>query len=154
MQLPLSNLNPFPPHSCTSCVPHAALLKLLDMVLPCFVETVRSEPERQVVMGILETLNAIMKSCKEEAFKNPSRLKEISHVIRDVLQKKVRRGDMALFVNAKVTKIFLHRLYFLSGSYASNPPPLFFSLFRLFVRTVVEMKLTMKTNRLAVNRCR
>nr|XP_033494039.1 importin-4 isoform X2 [Epinephelus lanceolatus] len=67
---------------------HQALLKLLDVVLPCFVETVRTEQERQVVMGILETMNNVIKSCKEEAFKNPSRLQEISHVIRDVLKKK------------------------------------------------------------------
>uniref|UniRef100_A0A4W6FZK5 Importin 4 n=1 Tax=Lates calcarifer TaxID=8187 RepID=A0A4W6FZK5_LATCA len=67
---------------------HQALFKLLDMVLPCFVETVRTEHERQVVMGVLETMNNVIKSCKEEAFKNPSHLKEISHVIRDVLKKK------------------------------------------------------------------
>ncbi|KAA8580916.1 hypothetical protein FQN60_013874 [Etheostoma spectabile] len=36
---------------------HQALLKLLDVVLPCFVETVRTEHERQVVMGVLETMN-------------------------------------------------------------------------------------------------
>uniref|UniRef100_A0A8C4E1M2 Importin 4 n=1 Tax=Dicentrarchus labrax TaxID=13489 RepID=A0A8C4E1M2_DICLA len=67
---------------------HQALLKLLDVVLPCFVETVRKEHERQVVMGVLETMNSVIKSCKEEVFKNPSRLKEISYVIRDVLKKK------------------------------------------------------------------
>ncbi|XP_041817240.1 importin-4 [Chelmon rostratus] len=67
---------------------HQALLKLLDVVIPCFVETVRTEHERQVVMGILETMNNVIKSCKEEVFRNPSRLKEISHVIRDVLKKK------------------------------------------------------------------
>ncbi|KAM9712667.1 importin-4 [Menidia menidia] len=67
---------------------HQALLKLLEVVLACFVETVRAEPERQVVMGVLETLNSLMKSCKEEAFKNPSHLKDICSVIRDVLTKK------------------------------------------------------------------
>nr|XP_020497292.1 importin-4 [Labrus bergylta] len=67
---------------------YQALLKLLDVVLPCFVEAVRTEPERQVVMGVLETLNNVVKTCKEEVFKNPSRLKQISHVIRDVLKKK------------------------------------------------------------------
>ena len=41
-------------------------------------------------MGVLETMNHVMKSCKEEAFKNPARLKEVSHAIRDVLKKKVR----------------------------------------------------------------
>ncbi|CAN9506252.1 unnamed protein product [Ophioblennius macclurei] len=67
---------------------HQALLKLLDVVLPCFVETVRKETERQVVMGILETMNSVIKSCQGEAFQNPARLKEISYVIRDVLKKK------------------------------------------------------------------
>ncbi|XP_061877220.1 importin-4 [Entelurus aequoreus] len=70
-----------------------ALLKMLDVVLPCFLETVRSEPERQVVMAILETMNAVLKACKEEAFKDPTRLKEISHVIRDVLKKKTACQD-------------------------------------------------------------
>lgn len=72
-------------------MPPLALLKLLDVVIPCFLETVRTEQERQVVMAVLETMNSVIKSCKEEVFKNPSRLKEISHVIRDVLKKKVRR---------------------------------------------------------------
>lgn len=43
-------------------------------------------------MGILETMNSVIKSCKEEVFKNPSHLKEVSNVIRDVLKKKVRLG--------------------------------------------------------------
>ncbi|KAM7370066.1 hypothetical protein PAMP_011351 [Pampus punctatissimus] len=72
---------------------HQALLKLLDVVLPCFLETVRTEHERQVVMGVLETMNNVMKSCKEEVFKNPARLKEISCVIRDVLKKKTACQD-------------------------------------------------------------
>ncbi|XP_041670065.1 importin-4 isoform X2 [Cheilinus undulatus] len=67
---------------------HQALLKLLDVVIPCFLENVKTEPERQVVMGILETMNNVIKTCKEEVFKNPMRLKEISHVISDVLKKK------------------------------------------------------------------
>ncbi|XP_072234356.1 importin-4 [Leuresthes tenuis] len=67
---------------------HEALLKLLDVVLACFVKTVRAEPERQVVMAVLETMNGVIKSCKEEVFKNPARLKEICCVIRDVLTKK------------------------------------------------------------------
>uniref|UniRef100_A0A8D0DA90 Importin 4 n=1 Tax=Sander lucioperca TaxID=283035 RepID=A0A8D0DA90_SANLU len=74
---------------------HQALLKLLDVVLPCFVETVRTEHERQVVMGVLETMNNVIKSCKEEAFKNPHRLKEISHVIRDTVCQDGGGGDEA-----------------------------------------------------------
>lgn len=68
----------------------AALLKLLDVAIPCFVETVRKEQERQVVMGVLETMNAVVKSCKEHVFKNPKHLQQISNAIRDVLKKKVR----------------------------------------------------------------
>lgn len=67
---------------------HQALLKLLDIVLPCFLETVRTDRERSVVMGVLETMNGVIKACKEEVFRNPAHLQEISHVIRDVLKKK------------------------------------------------------------------
>ncbi|XP_028288585.1 importin-4-like [Parambassis ranga] len=67
---------------------HQALLKLLDVVFPCFVETVRKEPEHQVVMRILKSMNKVIKTCKEEVFRNPSRLKDISYVLRDVLKKK------------------------------------------------------------------
>lgn len=66
------------------------LQKLLGVVLPCFLEAVRSERERQVVMGVLEALNGVVKSCQGEALKTPGRLAEISHAIRDVLKKKVR----------------------------------------------------------------
>lgn len=66
------------------------LQKLLAVVLPCFLEAVRSERERQVVMGVLEALNGVVKSCQGEALKTPGRLAEISHAIRDVLKKKVR----------------------------------------------------------------
>ncbi|XP_057680233.1 importin-4 isoform X2 [Corythoichthys intestinalis] len=72
---------------------HQALLMMLDVVLPSFLKTVRIEPERQVVMAILETLNSVIKSCKEEVFQSPTRLKEISHAIRDVLKKKTECQD-------------------------------------------------------------
>ncbi|XP_061660826.1 importin-4 isoform X2 [Syngnathoides biaculeatus] len=72
---------------------HQTLLKMLDVVFPSFLEMVRTEPERQVVMAILETMNSVIKTCKEEVFKNPTRLKEISNVIRDVLKKKTECQD-------------------------------------------------------------
>lgn len=75
------------------CISSPALLKLLDVVLPCFMATVRTEPERQVVMGILETMNNVIKTCKEEVFRNPAYLKEVSSLIHDVLKKKVRTGE-------------------------------------------------------------
>uniref|UniRef100_A0AAR2J2V9 TOG domain-containing protein n=1 Tax=Pygocentrus nattereri TaxID=42514 RepID=A0AAR2J2V9_PYGNA len=66
----------------------AALHKLLEVVLPCFLQVVKQEHERQVVMGVLEAMNAIIKSCQGEALHTPGRLEEISHAIRDVLKKK------------------------------------------------------------------
>ncbi|TWW71037.1 Importin-4 [Takifugu flavidus] len=75
---------------------HQALLKLLEVVIPCFVENVRKDHERQVVMGILETMNSVIKSCKEAVFINPAHLKEVSHVIRDVLKKKAEYDAMLL----------------------------------------------------------
>uniref|UniRef100_H2LPX1 Importin 4 n=1 Tax=Oryzias latipes TaxID=8090 RepID=H2LPX1_ORYLA len=75
---------------------HQALLKLLDVVIPCFLEMVRKDSERHVVMGVLESMNSIIKSCKEEVFKNPSYLREICSVIREVLTKKTpcQGGDL------------------------------------------------------------
>lgn len=71
-------------------LPSAALQKLLELVIPRLVENVRKEPERQVVMGILETMNSVIKSCKEQVFVNPEYLREVSMVIHDVLKKKVQ----------------------------------------------------------------
>lgn len=72
---------------------HQALHKLLDVVLPCFLAAIKTELERHVVMGILETMNGVVKSCQGEVFKNPERLKEISYAIRDVLKKKTACQD-------------------------------------------------------------
>uniref|UniRef100_A0A3B4B858 TOG domain-containing protein n=1 Tax=Periophthalmus magnuspinnatus TaxID=409849 RepID=A0A3B4B858_9GOBI len=69
------------------------LHKLLDLVMPCLLTAVKSDEERQVVMGVLDTINSIVKSCKAEVFKNPTRLKEISSTITDVLKKKTTCQD-------------------------------------------------------------
>uniref|UniRef100_A0AAY4BCG2 Importin N-terminal domain-containing protein n=1 Tax=Denticeps clupeoides TaxID=299321 RepID=A0AAY4BCG2_9TELE len=67
---------------------HQGLHKLLGVVLPCFLEAVRQERERQVVMAVLEAMNGVIKSCQGEALQTPGRLTEICHAIRDVLKKK------------------------------------------------------------------
>uniref|UniRef100_A0A6Q2XTD4 Importin N-terminal domain-containing protein n=1 Tax=Esox lucius TaxID=8010 RepID=A0A6Q2XTD4_ESOLU len=67
---------------------HQALHKLLEVVLPSFLEAVRTERERQVVMAVLEAMNGVLKSCQGEALQSPERLKEISQAIRDVLKKR------------------------------------------------------------------
>lgn len=125
------------------CAPPPALLKLLDVTLPCFVETVRTEQERQVVMGVLETMNSVIKSCKEEAFKNPSHLQEVSHVIRDVLKKKVR-------TRKSIVKLWLPIQYHIVENVEVVHVKIshFFSfLCRLFVRMVVMMTAMMMTSR-------
>uniref|UniRef100_A0A673XUK0 Importin 4 n=1 Tax=Salmo trutta TaxID=8032 RepID=A0A673XUK0_SALTR len=67
---------------------HQALQKLLGVVLPSFLEAVHSERERQVVMGVLEAMNAVLKACQGEALQSPGRLQDISQAIRDVLKKR------------------------------------------------------------------
>ncbi|KAJ0041653.1 hypothetical protein NL108_009150 [Boleophthalmus pectinirostris] len=72
---------------------YQALHKLLDVVMPCLLTAVKSDEERQVVMGVLDTINSVIKSCKGEVFKNPTRLKEICSTITDVLKKKTTCQD-------------------------------------------------------------
>ncbi|KAJ8413236.1 hypothetical protein AAFF_G00092320 [Aldrovandia affinis] len=74
-------------------VHHQALQKLLSVVLPTFLEAVRQEPEREVVMAVLESLNGVIKSCQGEALHTPNRLAEVFHAIRDVLKKKTTCQD-------------------------------------------------------------
>lgn len=74
-------------------VNYQALHKLLDLVLPCLLTAVKTDEERHVVMGVLETINGVVQSCKEEVFKNPTRLKEIGTAISDVLKKKTTCQD-------------------------------------------------------------
>uniref|UniRef100_A0A672T601 Importin 4 n=1 Tax=Sinocyclocheilus grahami TaxID=75366 RepID=A0A672T601_SINGR len=71
-----------------------ALHKLLQVVLPCFLEAVRQDRERQVVMAILESMNAVIKSCQGEALQAPGILAEISNTIKDVLKKKTVCQDV------------------------------------------------------------
>ncbi|KAJ8272903.1 hypothetical protein GJAV_G00094810 [Gymnothorax javanicus] len=72
---------------------YQALQKLLSVVLPCFLEAVRKDRERHVVMAVLESQNAVIKFCQGEALQVPGRLAEISHAIRDVLKKKTACQD-------------------------------------------------------------
>uniref|UniRef100_A0A3B1JNG4 Importin 4 n=1 Tax=Astyanax mexicanus TaxID=7994 RepID=A0A3B1JNG4_ASTMX len=65
-----------------------ALHSLLGLVLPCFLEAVKKDRERHVVMAVLEAMNGLIKACKGEALQTPERLTQISHAIRDVLKKK------------------------------------------------------------------
>ncbi|XP_048856762.1 importin-4-like isoform X8 [Brienomyrus brachyistius] len=72
---------------------HQALQKFLSVVLPSFLEAVRQEHERQVVMAVLESMNGVLKSCQGEALRPAARLGEISQLIRSVLKKKTACQD-------------------------------------------------------------
>ncbi|XP_061096746.1 importin-4-like [Conger conger] len=74
-------------------VNHQALQKLLSVVLPTFLEAVRQEPEREVVMAALESLNAVIKTCQGEALHTPTRLAQVFQAIRDVLKRKTACQD-------------------------------------------------------------
>uniref|UniRef100_A0A8C1CAH4 Uncharacterized protein n=1 Tax=Cyprinus carpio carpio TaxID=630221 RepID=A0A8C1CAH4_CYPCA len=71
-----------------------ALHKLLQVVLPCFLGMVRQDRERQVVMAILESMNAVIKSCQGEALQAPGILAKTSNTIKDVLKKKTVCQDV------------------------------------------------------------
>uniref|UniRef100_A0A8C9WNB7 Importin 4 n=1 Tax=Scleropages formosus TaxID=113540 RepID=A0A8C9WNB7_SCLFO len=56
-------------HKVTSCFPctlFLALQKLLSVVLSSFLEAVRQDRERHVVMAVLESMNSVLKSCEGE----------------------------------------------------------------------------------------
>uniref|UniRef100_A0A8C1ZPM3 Importin 4 n=1 Tax=Cyprinus carpio TaxID=7962 RepID=A0A8C1ZPM3_CYPCA len=81
-------------NSCISLYISPALHKLLQVVLPCFLGMVRQDRERQVVMAILESMNAVIKSCQGEALQAPGIVAEISNAIKDVLKKKTVCQDV------------------------------------------------------------
>uniref|UniRef100_A0A8C9VW34 Importin 4 n=1 Tax=Scleropages formosus TaxID=113540 RepID=A0A8C9VW34_SCLFO len=62
---------------------YQALQKLLSVVLSSFLEAVRQDRERHVVMAVLESMNSVLKSCEGEALRDPERLLAISQVILD-----------------------------------------------------------------------
>ncbi|XP_053121119.1 importin-4 [Hemicordylus capensis] len=73
--------DPSEPHS-------AALQKLLSMVLQVYTKGIREDKERQVAMAVLEMLGKLVKSCRQEAIREPGQLAELCRVIREVLEKK------------------------------------------------------------------
>ncbi|XP_034768784.2 importin-4 [Acipenser ruthenus] len=70
-----------------------ALHKLLSMVFPAYLKSVKEERDRQVVMSVLETMNEMLKDCGVEAIRTPGRLDQICKAIRDILQKKAACQD-------------------------------------------------------------
>uniref|UniRef100_A0A8D2Q743 Importin 4 n=1 Tax=Varanus komodoensis TaxID=61221 RepID=A0A8D2Q743_VARKO len=74
----------------------SGLQKLLSLVLPVYIKGIRQDKERQLVMGVLEMLEKVLKSCQQQALQEPGRLAELCQVIREVLEKKTACQDTSL----------------------------------------------------------
>lgn len=70
-----------------------ALQAALARVVPSYVQAVRGERERQVVMAVLEALTGVLRSCGTLTLQPPGRLAELCNMLKAVLQKKVSRPE-------------------------------------------------------------
>lgn len=66
-----------------------ALQAALARVVPCYVQAVNKDRERQVVMAVLEALTGVLRSCGPLTLQPPGRLAELCSVLKAVLQRKV-----------------------------------------------------------------
>ncbi|XP_069618553.1 importin-4 [Ranitomeya imitator] len=72
-----------------------ALLHLLGIVIPTYIQGAKQDKECEVVMTILESLNNVLKDVKEPCISGPEQLGEICSVIKAVLQSKTACQDEA-----------------------------------------------------------
>ncbi|XP_073067550.1 importin-4 isoform X8 [Manis javanica] len=79
--------------SCPSEPNTAALQAALARVVPSYVQAVRGERERQVVMAVLEALTGVLRSCGTLTLQPPGRLAELCNMLKAVLQKKIACQD-------------------------------------------------------------
>ncbi|XP_051051602.1 importin-4 isoform X2 [Phodopus roborovskii] len=73
--------NPSEPNS-------AALQSALARVIPSYMQAVRGERERPVVMAVLEALTGVLRTCGALTLYPPGRLGELCNLLKAVLQKK------------------------------------------------------------------
>lgn len=69
-----------------------ALQSSLARVIPSYMQAVKVERERPVVMAVLEALTGVLRTCGSLALQPPGRLSELCNMLKAVLQKKVSRG--------------------------------------------------------------
>ncbi|XP_046509294.1 importin-4 isoform X2 [Equus quagga] len=79
--------------SCPSEPNTAALQAALARVVPCYVQAVNKDRERQVVMAVLEALTGVLRSCGPLTLQPPGRLAELCSVLKAVLQRKTACQD-------------------------------------------------------------
>lgn len=70
-----------------------ALQSSLARVIPSYMQAVKVERERPVVMAVLEALTGVLRTCGNLALQPPGRLSELCSMLKAVLQKKVSRGE-------------------------------------------------------------
>ncbi|XP_073527135.1 importin-4 [Phyllobates terribilis] len=70
-----------------------ALLHLLGIVIPTYVQGAMQDKEREVVMTILESLNNVLKDVKKPCISGPEQLLNICSVIKALLQSKTACQD-------------------------------------------------------------
>nr|XP_048300005.1 importin-4 [Myodes glareolus] len=66
----------------------AALQLALARVMPSYMQAVKGERERPVVMAVLEALTGVLRTCGTLAVQPPGRLNDLCIVLKTVLQKK------------------------------------------------------------------
>nr|XP_020018519.1 importin-4 isoform X2 [Castor canadensis] len=79
--------------SCPSEPNNAALQAALARVVPSYMQAVKGERERQVVMAVLEALTGVLRSCRALTLQPPGRLAELCSVLKAVLQRKTACQD-------------------------------------------------------------
>ncbi|XP_038165776.1 importin-4 [Arvicola amphibius] len=72
----------------TSEAPRTALQLALARVMPSYIQAVKGERERPVVMAVLEALTGVLRTCGTLAVQHPGRLNDLCIVLKTVLQKK------------------------------------------------------------------
>lgn len=71
----------------------AALLLLLDVLIPAYLHGAVHDKEREVAMTVLESLNNLLKDVKEPCVRGPEQLEKICAVLKAVLQSKTACQD-------------------------------------------------------------
>ncbi|XP_034352915.1 importin-4 [Arvicanthis niloticus] len=71
----------------------AALQSSLARVIPSYMQAVKVERERPVVMAVLEALTGVLRTCGNLALQPPGRLSELCNMLKAVLQKKTACQD-------------------------------------------------------------
>lgn len=70
-----------------------ALQSSLARAIPSYMQAVKVERERPVVMAVLEALTGVLRTCGALTLQPPGRLSELCNVLKAVLQKKVSRAS-------------------------------------------------------------